>query len=175
MTLPPLPACFWLLFAAVAATYLLLAAWRTNVSLRPLRIGGIAVAAMLSRVILWSTLLIVSWEWLPIASSLIAVVIASWVQRIWLIHVDQVEFRQRLDEACRGLRLEARESPPGQLDLVERQHVQRLVVTAVSTAWVLIQLPRVARPSKVALLVDWLAKQYPGPVPRIHIHLSGER
>jgi hypothetical protein len=174
MTPTGLPICLWLTFALTASVYLLLAAWRKDVSLRPVRLGWLAAAAVLGRVILWPVSSIVSWEWLPLVGCLIAAFIAPWIQRIWLIHADHSEFRQRLDDACRGLRLEYREVAPGKLDLVERQQVHRLRVGFLLTACVLIQLPRAARPSKVALLVDWLAKQYPGPIPRIHIHLSGQ-
>ena len=173
MTPTILPACVWSSLAAVGAIYLLLAVWRENVSLRPLRIGLFAAAAAGSRVILLFVSPLVAWDWLPLAGCLLAAGVAPWIRGTWLIRASPDEFRRRLDDACRGLHLEYRESVAGCLDLVEREQIHRLRIAAVSRACVLIRLPRAARPSKVALLVDWLAKQYPGPVPRIHIHLSG--
>jgi hypothetical protein len=175
MTPTALPACLWFLFALSAAIYLSLAACRTNVSLRPLRLGWFAAATVLGRVTLLFVSWIEWWEWLPIASCLIAVAVASWFQFIWLVRAEDDEFRRRLYDACRGLRLEYRESAPDSLDLVERQRHHRLCVADLGRGWVLVRLPRAVRHSKVALLVDWLAKQYPGPVPRIHICLSGDR
>jgi len=167
-----LAACHWSLFAAAVAAYLLLAMWRNDVSLRPLRLGSFAAAAVIARLLLVPALAIGWWEWIAVAVCLIAVAAAYWARQSWLIHADANVFRERLDDACRGLRLEIREVTPGRLELVERQQSSRLGMTVLLPACLLVQLPRPARPSKVALLVDWLAKQYPGPVPRIHIRLS---
>jgi hypothetical protein len=169
-----LAACHWSLFAGAAVTYLLMAMWRKDVSLRPLRLGSIASAAVIARFLLVVALAMAWWEWIAVALCLILVAAAHWTRQSWLIHADPREFRQRMDDACRGLRLEQREPSPGRLELVDRQQTSWLGVTVLFPAWLLVQLPRAARPSKVALLVDWLAKQYPGPVPRIHIRLSRE-
>jgi len=172
MTPNVLRACFWSSLGVAGAIYLLLAVWRENVSLRPLRIGSYAGAVAAGRVILLWGLPLIGWEWLPMAGCLLVAGAAPLVRGTWLIRAAPDDFRRRMDDACRGLRLECRESTRGCLDLVERQQTHCVRIVAAGRACVLVQLPRVARPSKVALLVDWLAKQYPGPVPRIHIHLS---
>jgi hypothetical protein len=174
MTPPPLSVWFWGLFAVALATYLLLAIVRQNVSLRPVRLGWFAAAAVVGRAMLLPTSSIELWEWLPLGACAAAATVAPCAARIWLVRISPDEFRQRLDDACRGLRLELRQSSPDCVELVERQQVHSLRMTALSKGRILIHLPRATRPSKVALLVDWLSKQYPGPVPRIHVDRSRE-
>jgi len=174
MTPLPLSVWLWVIFAVALATYLLLAVVRQNVSLRPGRLGALAAAAVVGRALLLPASSIGPWEWLPLGGCAVAAAVAPFADRIWLVRVSLDEFRQRFDDACRGLRLELRQSCPNRVELVERQQMYSLQMTSLSKGWLLIHLPRATRPSKVALLVDWLSKQYPGPVPRIHIHLSRE-
>jgi hypothetical protein len=170
----PLPVWLWVIFAAALATYLLLAAVRQNVSLRLARLGWLAAAAVLVRAMLLPASSMGLWEWLPLGACAAAAVAAPFASRIWFVRAMQDEFRERLYDACRGLRLELCASSPDRMELVERQQAHSLRVRSLSKGWIVIHLPRATRPSKVALLVDWLSKQYPGPVPRIHIQLSGE-
>jgi hypothetical protein len=174
MTPPPLSVWLWVAFAVALATYLFLAVVRQNVSLRPGRLGWLAAAAVVGRAVLLPASSIGLWEWLLLGACAVAAAVAPFANRIWLVRVSLDDFRQRLDDACRGLRLELPQSCPDRVELVERQQVHSLRMKSLSTKWLLIRLPRSTRPSKVALLVDWLSKQYPGPVPRIHIHLSRE-
>lgn len=174
MTPLPLSVWLWVIFAVALAMYLLLAVVRQNVSLRPARLGALAAAAVVGRAMLLPASSIGLWELLPLGACAVVAAVAPFANRIWLVRESLDEFRRRFDDACRGLRLEPRLSSPHRVELVERQQVHSLRMSSLSKGWLLIHLPRATRPSKVALLVDWLSKQYPGPVPRIHIHLSRE-
>jgi len=165
------PQLLWASFAIAAAAYLLLFLMRVNVSLRLVRLGWLAEAALVSRglaLTLWS---LASWEWTPLVACVVVAAATFYWHRTWLVRARADEFCERISEACRGLRLECRYQPGG-LALVERQQMLLLGITRLHTRLLLVRVPSPPPRSKVALLVQWLAKQYSGPVPPIPIDLS---
>jgi hypothetical protein len=99
-----------------------------------------------------------------------AALLLAW--RVWLVRATAEELREQIQTACRGLFLGLQEAPVGRLQLAARGepalHLRRLAPRVQ-----LLRLCRGAGPGKVALLCSWLAKQYPGPVPRLRISLQG--
>ena len=92
-------------------------------------------------------------------------------RRVWLVRATAEELRKQIETVCRGLFLGVQEPKPGRLQLSTRGEPALRLRKLVSRVQVLV-LCRVAGPGKVALLCSWLAKNYPGPVPRIRIVLK---
>ncbi len=92
-------------------------------------------------------------------------------KRIWLVRATAEELREQIETVCRGLFLGVHEPRPGRLLLSAQGEPALRLRKLVSRVQVLV-LCRVAGPGKVALLCSWLAKNYPGPVPRIRIVLQ---
>ena len=164
------PQLLWASFAIAAAAYLLLFLMRVNVSLRLVRLGWLAEAALVSRGLALTVWSLANWESTPLVACVVVAAAAFYWHRTWLVRARADEFCERTSEACRALRLECRHQPGG-LALVERQQTLLLGITPLNTL-LLVRLPNPPPRSKVALLVQWLAKQYSGPVPPIPIDLS---
>jgi hypothetical protein len=94
--------------------------------------------------------------------------------RVWLARAEATMLREQIHTACRGLFLEYSEPRTGHLLLAARGGTWRLRLVGLSPRVQLVVLPPVTGPSKAALLLHWLSKQYPGPVPRLHIVLKKE-
>jgi len=94
--------------------------------------------------------------------------------RVWLVRGETAVLREEVRMACDGLFLECAEPRAGLFVFTTKVGTWRLRLLALSRRMQLVVLPRVDVPSKVALLVQWLSKQYPGPVPRLHIVLRKE-
>jgi hypothetical protein len=93
-------------------------------------------------------------------------------RRVWLVRETAETLREQIQTVCRGLFLAVQEARPGRLQLAARGE-PALRLRRLTPRVQLLVLCRVAGPGKVALLCDWLAKQYPGPVPRVRIVLKG--
>ena len=91
---------------------------------------------------------------------------------IWLARVVREELSQQIWTACRGLFLTCEEPAPGRFLLTAKDGTWQLRTWSLSRRVQVVCLPRPAGPSKVSLLVQWLSKQYPGPVPRVRIVLT---
>jgi hypothetical protein len=93
-------------------------------------------------------------------------------RRVWLVRSSAEELREQIQTACRGLFLSVQAAQAGRLQLMV-QGQPTLLLRRLAPRVQLLVLCRVAGPGKVALLCQWLAKQYPGPVPRLRIALKG--
>jgi hypothetical protein len=171
------PDGLWWGAAAVLAAYtLLFLLTRRPVSLRPRRLGCLVLVAGGLRLIL----LLCGYplerfgEQILTGAVLLSGVALLLSARIWLLRVAREALREQIEMACRGLFLECKEPAPGDFHLSARGKTWRLRMVSLSRRTQLILLPRVTEPGKVALLVQWLSKQYPGPVPKIHIKLKKE-
>lgn len=138
---------------------------RRPVSLRAARLGGIAAAALVLRLILTA--------WHPLAGAdrglvvmlLLAAVALRWGSRVWLVRATMAALRAQIEEACRRLFLACEAPAPGRFLLTARGDGRRLRVLTLGHRLQLVVLPRAAGHGKAALLVRWLSKQYPGPLP----------
>jgi hypothetical protein len=91
-------------------------------------------------------------------------------RRVWLVRATAGEFREQILTACRGLFLGVHEGE-GRYRLAATDGPALRLWTLAARLQLLV-LCRVTGPGKVALLCGWLAKQYPGPVPRLRITLK---
>jgi hypothetical protein len=147
---------------------------RRPVALRLARVGGLLAAVVGLRLALAvaGVPLRGPLEW--IGTALLGVTAGTLLlaRRVWLVRATAEEVRGQIQTACRGLFLGVQEAPPGRLQLATpgepSLHLRRLAPRVQ-----LLVRCRVAGPGKVALLCSWLAKQYPGPVPRVRIVLKG--
>jgi hypothetical protein len=94
--------------------------------------------------------------------------------RLWLVRAEAETLRQQIQTACRGLFLGYTEDVPGHFLLTAKAGTWPLRIMRISQRLQLVRVPHVAGSGKAALLVHWLAKQYPGPVPRIRVVLKKE-
>jgi hypothetical protein len=164
----------WIAGAAVVGGYVLLfLAARRPVSLRLPRLGGLLATLAVLRLALIAagTSLDSVGETIGTTLTGIAALALLLARRVWIVRATAAELREQVETVCRGLFLGA-EATPSRLQLAASgKPVLRLVKLAPRMQ--LLVLPRVAGPGKVALLCNWLAKQYPGPVPRVRIILKG--
>jgi hypothetical protein len=165
---------FWPAGGILLAAYVGLYLCRREVSLRPRRLGVFAAVVLLARLAL-----LLVWPWagpldvtLACVSGVAAVALLP-LGRTWLLREEAATLRQRLHEASGGLFLPYTESEPGRLVFTAKGASWRLRLGAVSRWSQLVVLPP-APTGKMALLVHWLSKQYPGPVPRVRIVLRRE-
>lgn len=93
-------------------------------------------------------------------------------KRIWLVRVGGEELREQLETVCRGLFLDCEEPSPGRFVLSPKREARHCLVRELDSNIQCLILPKPAGHRKVALVLDWLSKQYSGPIPRIHIVLK---
>src|SRR5262245_41281452 len=166
---------FWGITAGLTACYLLLFLLaRRPVSLRPGRLAVLAGLAVGLRLVL-----LACGEALesPLDRALSGLALAAAVglvllRRAWLVRSSAAALREELGLACRGLFLDMQEPREGRIRLVGRGEHELRMIEVGKRLQVLVLGP-VPGPGKVALLLNWLAKQYPGPVPRVRIVLEG--
>jgi hypothetical protein len=161
----------WVVAGMVLAGYLLLfVATRRPVSLRLGRLALVPACAAAARLLLAAC----GNDWhqgLDVGLTVLAGVGACGLaagRRCWLVRTSGEELRERLRQACGGLFL-ALEEPARGLFVVQGEPRLRLVGLTRRVQG-LVLCPRPQR-GKVRLLLDWLGKQYPGPVPRVRITL----
>jgi hypothetical protein len=168
---------FWGSATGVLAVYVgLFIVTRRDVTLRPRRLGWLAVIVLGIRLAL---LLFGEPLETPIDVGLMGIAVAGATgllpcARVWLFRAQAETLRQQLQTACAGLFLGLDEPMPGRFQFTAKAGTWRLRMVELSKRVQLVVLPRVAGPGKVTLLVQWLSKQYPGPVPRVHIVLKKE-
>jgi hypothetical protein len=113
------------------------------------------------------------WEWLAWGATLAAGAGLSLCRRLAVVRATPDKLSEQVRWACQGLFLACTEDARGFL-LSHKQGTPRLGRVSLSGHWQLLVLPKPGGSAKVALLVDWLGKQYPGPFPRIRIVLRRE-
>jgi hypothetical protein len=96
------------------------------------------------------------------------------VARAWLVRAESATLREQIETACRGLFLQCTEAGAGDFRLTAKTGVWHLRTFALSHRMQLVLLPRPGGPGKMSLLLQWLSKQYPGPVPRVRISFNKE-
>jgi hypothetical protein len=173
------PALVWLWYGAAAALAAYLALFllaKRAVSLRLRRLGGLALNVFLLRLLMIP--LGVAME-TPVDCGLTGFCLLTgvglWLSgRVWLARIDEASLREQIQAACRGLFLEFTEPQHGLFVLIAGGCTWRLRLVRLSRRMQLVVLPQAAELSKAALLLNWLSKQYPGPVPRLHINLKKE-
>lgn len=166
------PEIYWGSAAALAAAYVaMFLVARGPVSLRLGRLGWPVLALAGMRLVLRGMGLpfqnsVDSWLVLVAAMGAIVLLVE---QHIWFIRVERDDLCQQIRQACRGLFLTCEETAPGQFRLTAKDHTYLLGTWPLCRRVQRLRLPVAAGPGKVTLLVQWLAKQFPGPVPRVRI------
>jgi hypothetical protein len=167
---------FWWGVAGILAVYItLFLLSRRPAALRLGRLGWLALTVVGLRLVLG----LVYPPAAPLDWALSGTVLASGLAlrlgaRVWLVREEAATLRQQIETACRGLFLGCTEAQPGHLLLTAKAGTWPLRIVRISPRLQLVRVPHVAGPGKAALLVHWLAKQYPGPVPRIRVVLKKE-
>ena len=169
-------AWFWLIATGTSTVYVLLfLCARRPVSLRLRRLGSFLLVVLVLRlgIILLGYPLT---RQLDTAQTGCAFV-GAWglmLPRVWLVRAEAETLRQQILTACAGLFLEFTEPLPSRLSLISKDRSWPLRLINLGRDLQLIVLPRLSGLGKVTLLVQWLSKQYPGPIPRLHIVLKKE-
>src|SRR5262249_29141207 len=94
------------------------------------------------------------------------------VRRWWLFKAPQGVLREQLRAACRALFLEHAEPGAREGTFTAKGQSWRLRLVGRGRRLQVGGLPGVQGPGKAALLLEWLGKQSPGPVPRVRIVLK---
>jgi hypothetical protein len=161
---------FWWVAGAIGVVYVaLFFLARRPVALRLGRLGGTLAAVLGLRLTLAVTgyPLRSGMDTRLVGIALVAAVCFRSGRRAWLLQASEEDLRRQIVNTCRGLFLECQEDPPGRFLLTAREHVWPLRIRGVSDRIQLLILPQPAARGKAALLIQWLAKQYPGPIPRL--------
>ena len=165
----------WVVGAVVVGGYVLLFVLaRRPVTLRLPRVGCLLATILGLRLVLSVTGMPFQGTPEVIGTVLLGVAAIAFVlsRRVWLVRATGEELRERIQAACRGLFLGVQEAQAGRLQLAA-QGKPALRLRRLASRVQLLVLCRGAGSRKVALLCSWLAKQYPGPVPRLRITLKG--
>ena len=164
----------WWTVAAIAVAHgLRFALSRGPLAVRARRLGYLAGCAFLLRVLplLWGdTLQSRTDTTLTLAAPVIAVLLFA-AGRVWFVRIPMSELRDQIETACGGLFLQCEETSPGRFVLTTKGKVHVLRVIG-DGGWLVVILPRLDGRDKISLLVDWLSRQFPGPVPRLHFVLK---
>lgn len=91
---------------------------------------------------------------------------------LWLVRAPRADVQATLETGCAGLLLPATEVTPGRWTLCARGQVRHAALLPLGGGLTLALLPSARGRGKVSLLINWLAKQYPGPFPRPRIRLA---
>lgn len=165
----------WTAGAAVVCGYILLFILaRRPVSLRLARMGWLLAILVGLRLVLAVTTLPLEGPLELTATGVVgaSVVVLMLARRVWLVRDTAEGLRGQIQTVARGLFLGVAEVKPGRLELAAREKPVLRLRSLTSRVQVLV-LCRVSEPGKVALLCDWLTKQYPGPIPPVRIVLKG--
>jgi hypothetical protein len=164
---------WWFAVAAVSTWVILTVVPARPVGVRFAPIGGLALTVAVLRLLLipmgypiegfgeWS-----AW----IGTVLLGLGLVT-CRRLWLVRTTPEALREQIEWACKGLFLTCTEGK-NEFVFSHKQASSRLSWFSVSSGWQLLRLPKRSDSAKVALLVDWLAKQYPGPFPRMRIAIG---
>jgi hypothetical protein len=169
------PDILWWGAAGITAAYLaLFVLTRRPVGLRLSRLGWLALCVFgmrLAMLILGCALATYEGAGLTIVVLLGALGLCS-SDHVWLARAEAEELRQQVRTACRALFLTWAEPEPGRFLLTSKSGTFELRTRPLSRRIQVVVIPRLFGRDKVTLLVHWLRKQYPGPVPRVRIVLK---
>jgi hypothetical protein len=166
----------WMAGAGGLAVYALLVILsRRPVGLRMARLGWLVLIVAALRLLLVplgypmrGTL-----EWVAWSGTLAAALIMNMCRRLWIVRVTADSLCEQVRWACAGLFLPCEEHEKT-FRLGKHGAAQILTFVSLSRNWQLLLLPKQGGSAKVVLLLDWLSKQYPGPIPRIRLVLKRE-
>ena len=162
--------------AVVAAYVGLFVLARGPATLRLRRLGSMLLAVAFLRVSALVAGLNVTGrtESVLMVSILVVGLLLLAAKRIWFFRIGAGTLRAQIDAACQRLFLPMEEPMPGRLQFTTKKRVRWLHMWPLGRRFLLAALPPVPDRDKVKLLLDWLSKQYPGPIPRIRIILKEE-
>jgi hypothetical protein len=165
---------FWAAAVAPGGYLLLFVLARRPVALRPARLGGLLAGLAGLRLVLAAAGVPLQGSPEVIGTAVLggAAMALALARRAWLVRATGQELREQIRTACRGLFLGVQETPVGRLQLVALGK-PTIGLWRLAARVQLMVLCRAPGPGKIALLCGWLAKQYPGPVPRLRIILKG--
>lgn len=167
----------WWVAAAGGAVYaLLFILARRPVALRVGRLGWLLLAVFVVRLgLLLMGYPLATWPDASLAgTAMLGAICCRLGTRIWLVRGGADDLRQQIETACRGLFLVCQEPQQGRFLLTAKGRTRRLQVLRIGRRLQFVVVPRPGGQGKVRLLVNWLSKQYPSAVPRLHIVLRKE-
>lgn len=91
----------------------------------------------------------------------------------WLVRADAAAVEERIATGCSGLLIDWKRLPGPEVQLTVRNVESLIRLRPMGRRLTWVALPRLPGRGKVMLLVNWLAKQYPAPWPRLRIQLPG--
>lgn len=157
----------------VTAALLCFALARPNTALHTRSVGRGAVGALVLCVLL---LLLDSRafggaEWVLFSLLLVLTLLLRVRWEAWLVRADVAAVEAQIAAGCEGLFIRW-ERLPGQGVRLTARGAESLIRLRLLGRLTWVILPRPPGRGKVTLLVNWLAKQYPGPFPRPRIRLQ---
>jgi hypothetical protein len=94
-------------------------------------------------------------------------------RRLWILRATRDTLSEQIHWACKGLALGCAQE--GTTFVLEHRGMHfELRALPLAPKWQALLLPDRSASTKVALFLDWLGRQYPGPLPRLRIVLKRE-
>ena len=94
--------------------------------------------------------------------------------RIWFVRLSPTDYFDLAVSACRRLFLSSSQSKPDELTLENRTRKEVLRVFPLTSKLLVTRLPPLKPRDKITLLILWLGKTLPGPLPQIKIKLKSK-
>jgi hypothetical protein len=148
---------------------------RKEVSLPPWRVLALMSAGVGGRLVLLAAGFALDGATLVLSVLVGVILLALAVSggRPFFIHSPEGAVRAEVEEACRRLFIQKEEPRPGEVRLTAKGTTAVLWLMPQGRSSAVIFLPRTKGDGKLRLFFDWLAKRYPGPIPRIRVDLTG--
>jgi hypothetical protein len=164
---------WWFAAAAVLVWVILAVVPARPVGVRFAPVGGLALTVAMLRLVLIPMGYPIEGlgEWSAWVGAMVVGLGLIVCRRFCLVRTTPQALREQIEWACKGLFLTCAEGK-NQFVFSHKQANSTLSWFSVSSGWQLLRLPTRRDSAKVALLVDWLAKQYPGPFPRMRIAIG---
>jgi len=166
----------WVTGAGALAVYAILVILaRRPVALRLSRLGWLVliVAALRLLLVPLGYSMHGTVEWIAWCGTLAAALVMSTCRRLWIVRVTADSLCEQVRWACKGLFLPCAEGE-STFRLGKSAESQTLAFVSIARNWQILVLPKRGGSAKMALFLNWLSKQYPGPLPRIRFVLKKE-
>jgi hypothetical protein len=111
-------------------------------------------------------------DWLPVLVCLGLGLVLWSLRRIWFVRLSTADYMDLATSASGRLLLPSSQSKPHEMTLESRTRKEVIRVFPLTPRLLVTRLPSLKPRDKITLLVCWLGKVLPGPLPRIKIVLK---
>ena len=148
---------------------------RRPASIRVSRVGRwmiILIAVGSAIAALWPGSPEIDWG-ITIGCSVVAIMLCPF-SNLALLRISENQYRELVETGSKGLMLSCQAHQPRQIILEGRSRTSSIQVICLTRRMLVTILPRAVPRDKITLLLQWLPKVLPGPLPRIRVVLKSK-